>query len=120
MNFDFLKGKTLASVDVSDDKSRITFKTDDGLVLLMNHEQDCCESVVVEDVAGDLADLIGSPIIVANEVSGTCETDDRYGGDMQWTFYNLATNKGGVTIRWLGESNGYYSTDVSFGPASDQ
>ena len=36
------------------------------------------------------------------------------GGDEQWTFYELASNRGSVTLRWYGSSNGYYGTGVDF------
>lgn len=116
-NFSDLVGKTLTSVQNIDDE-RIVFMTDSGEEYLLYHQQDCCESVMVEDITGDLDDLIGSPIVKAEESSNSDNpkplgetTLDR---SHTWTFYLLATVKGYVTIRWYGESNGYYSESVSF------
>lgn len=89
-----------------------------GKAFRMTHQQDCCESVAVEDVIGDPADLVGTPLTMAEVVSNQEDpegyVDDHYREGYTWTFYKLATVKGYVTIRWLGESNGYYSEGVDF------
>jgi hypothetical protein len=72
------------------------------------------------DVVGDLKDLIGNPILLAEEVVGGDtpeELDNDPSESYTWTFYKLSTIRGSVTIRWLGESNGYYSESVNFDKA---
>lgn len=116
-----LIGKTLTKIEGIDDQysDEIIFHCDDGTQYKMYHPQDCCESVSVEEVIGDCNDLIGTPIVVAEKVSYCNEAPPgeempEYAEDIEWTFYKFRTIKGDVTIRWLGESNGYYSTSVYF------
>ena len=114
LQFETLKGLTLTAVEkFSNNYDRIIFETLCGRTFIMEHIQDCCESVWIEDVVGDLDDLIGNPILVAECVEGEV-TYDNWGGDQQYTFYKIDTVKGGVTIRWNGSSNGYYSISVGF------
>ncbi len=111
--FNELLGKTLSNVENLEDKE-LLFVLDSGEKYHLYHDQDCCESVMIEDIIGELEDLVGSPIVMAEEVSERGEDNSGYGTET-WTFYKLATIKGYVTIRWLGSSNGYYSESVSFG-----
>jgi hypothetical protein len=114
VGIEVLKGLTLSKVErvkvgYTDE---IHFTTVDGKVFKMLHEQDCCESVGIKDICGDLNDLVGSEVILAEQSSNEGGyTDD---GSSTWTFYKLGTKKGFVTISWIGSSNGYYSEDVSF------
>lgn len=101
------------------DRDTVTFETDNGETYRLWHSQDCCESVAVEDICGSLSDLVGSPILQAEESTSKDDPADYPKRDwvpesMTWTFYRLATIKGSVVIRFLGESNGYYSESVSF------
>lgn len=116
--FSALLGKTLVSVSVNDAQDEIRFMTNEGRTYLMYHEQDCCEGVSIESIAGDLQDLIGNPILKAEEVTSSDaqpgQEVSEYDDSFTWTFYKLATIKGYVDIRWLGSSNGYYSESVDF------
>ena len=116
-NFEELIGKTIVSIDgMEKDSDSITFKTSDGETYVMYHYQDCCESVFIDDVCGDVDDLITSPILIAEERSSKDNEDlNDYGDEsFTWTFYHIATSKGYVDIRWYGGSNGYYSESVDF------
>jgi len=116
-DFSELTGVELASVTGLEVGSElVTFTATDGRAWVMRHEQDCCETVDVNEIHGDVSDLIGSPILRAEEVESEQNGGDNPGGaeSWTWTFYKLATIKGEVVIRWLGESNGYYSESVYF------
>lgn len=117
MDFKELEGRTLISIERNEydiiftDKSLNRYR--------MYHSQDCCENVTIEDICGDLDDLIGSPILFAEESTNsdspkTFHEDEYEDTSFTWTFYKLSTIKGHVTIRWYGSSNGYYSEGVDF------
>ena len=95
----------------------IIFSCADGRKYKMYHEQECCEAVEIVDITGDIEDLLNTPICEAlEEVSSvSTEPEHSYGNDEATaTFYTFRPHKGTVTIRWLGESNGYYSESVDF------
>lgn len=118
MNMSELIGKTVTEIAGGKGDDRMTLKTSDGKEYVFYHSQDCCESVAIEDVIGDTADLIGEPLVEAEEVTsnenpeGVKEPEYR-DDSFTWTFYKLGTRKGSVTVRWYGSSNGYYSESVT-------
>lgn len=113
-----LVGKTLTNIEISrNGNDEILFIVDENEKYKMYHQDDCCESVTIEDIVGDIDDLTNTPILKASEDTSD-ENGKKYDGyeaeSFTWTFYNIATIKGSVTIRWYGSSNGYYSESVSF------
>jgi hypothetical protein len=115
LNINILLGKTIHTIERNrHNDDELTFYTTDGKKYIMGHDQECCESLHIEDLAGDLNDLLDSPIIQAEESSNEDNPPANHDDCFLWTFYRLATAKGQVVIRWLGESNGYYGVGVDF------
>ena len=111
-------------LDILASPLELEFETSDGKTFLMYHEQDCCESVFLSDIAGDIDDILNTPIIRAEVVESTDEQirpneSECCGGSETWTFYKIDTAKGGVTLRWFGSSNGWYSEEVTFRELTD-
>jgi hypothetical protein len=102
-----LLGDTI--IDISYDGETLTIKAINALYNF-SHSKECLETVYLNDITGYLEDLIGSPILVAEcrEVAYD-EASAEYG---KCTFFHLATVKGRVDFRFIGESNGFYSVDV--------
>ena len=112
--FSELEGKTLISIVVNNSVTSrktvadsVVFTVDDGSYFEMYHDQDCCEDVSINDINGDINDLLNTPILLAEKNSNSSESE------IEWTFYKIRTIKGTVDIRWVGYSH-YYAIGVSF------
>lgn len=117
--FEEMIGRTFTTVTGAKGGEAMQLLDDAGKGFRFYHSQDCCESVTIDDIVGDLTDLVGSPIVEAVEVSTEGEPKPEYADDSHdshdshtWTFYRFATVRGTVTVKWLGTSNGYYSESV--------
>ena len=106
------KGLTLTSiVRDHDDGDRIIFTTNEDKRILMHHNQDCCESVTINKVEGNLENLVGAEILVASQEIEKGDAANGYDSETKTT-YNFETSKGKVVIVWIGTSNGCYSETV--------
>lgn len=121
VKFEDLVGQTLSKVE-NNFNEELIFTLGNGEKYALWHSQDCCESVSIEDIVGNLDDLIGTPILMAEEAtSEDIQLGQKYTDScFVWTFYKLATIKGYVTIRWFGSSNGYYSVSVDFSKINEK
>jgi hypothetical protein len=110
-----LVGKTIKKIKgLEKGSEEVRIFTECGQEYMFYHSQNCCESVDLNDFDGDAEDLVGALILSAEENSNSDEGEkpEEYSESWTWTFYKIETNKGGIWMRWLGESNGYYSEGV--------
>lgn len=104
--------KTIVEIDgMKIDSEEIIFTCDDGSKYRMYHDQDCCENVYLEDINGNIDNILNSEVLRFDEKE---ENNPNASESGTYTFYTIATIKGYVDLRWNGESNGYYSESVYF------
>jgi hypothetical protein len=113
-------GETVTGIDFFNDPYRrlpkevlITMKS--GKQLRLYHDQDCCETVELVSIDGDICKLIGKPILstelgVDEDYDGP-EIGDDSGTETKIT---LRCDDETVIMRWIGESNGYYGEQLDF------
>jgi hypothetical protein len=110
-----LLGKTITAIK-RDGVGLIDLTTSDGKEYRFVHVQDCCESVGIHDITGDLAALIGLPLTTSRKDVLTDWPEDAPKGEyvesFTWTALFLETKAAAVRVRFLGESNGYYGEGV--------
>ena len=109
-----LIGKTIKSITgLSESSEVVIINFTDGSLITQTHDQDCCETVQVEQVDGPVAKHIGAKFYGLDEKEiGNYEQVVNGYDSLTATFYTLKTSAGYLDWRWYGESNGYYSESV--------
>lgn len=87
--------------------------TNDNFYVAIYVPDDCCNQGWLEDVDGDIKDLLESPITMFEEVGSRerdigYDSENHYQDSCTWTYYKIGSEKGSVTLRFVGTSNGYY------------
>ena len=110
---DIMNGVIVNVVGLEEESEEVIltiFKNNKFYELRIYHEQECCEDVRLLEYHGkiDLNSQLLDIKVISNE-------EVKENGDSQtWTFITIETNTSTCTLRFLGESNGYYSESVDF------
>lgn len=104
-----LVGEVLTYIDTDEKNDEIMLTTASGRKIKIYHDQDCCETVWIEDTQGNWHELIGKVIVEASKDEKQDECD--YGSRTETTL-KFRVDDATVISRWIGESNGYYSESV--------
>ena len=112
--YNFKYGHVPNNAPVNTGGDFICFITENKAFLMM-HQDDCCEEVFLEDIVGYPEFMCPSDILYAEMRTNSDEEPHENvdpDGSYLWTYYSVDTTKGGLSIRWFGSSNGYYSERV--------
>ena len=108
-----LEGYTIKEIiGLESESDVVILRMESGEEFCFLHKQDCCEDVRLIDYELSSHNLLGGTIISAEERTSEAEEGVDVHECGTYTFYNIQTTKGILDMRWLGESNGYYSESV--------
>lgn len=112
-----LQAEVLAVEGMREGSREVRILTDQGTIRIF-HEQECCEQVLLRDLTGDPEDLVGGIIVVFECRVGLLKPKregkrpPRSHEALQYTFYEIRTTKGDVTLRWGETELSGYGTKV--------
>lgn len=112
-----LQAEVLAVEGMREGSREVRILTDQGTIRIF-HEQICCEQVLLRDLTGDPEDLVGGIIVVFEcregllKPGGTGKRSPRSREALRYTFYEIRTTKGDVTLRWGEDELSGYGTKV--------
>ncbi|MEK2647414.1 DUF7448 domain-containing protein [Bdellovibrio sp. BCCA] len=117
VDLSFLLGKTIISHKLVDQKSNLLLVGDDGMHYWLGGFSSDGGHVHLEDINGNLDDLLNSPILRAEEKTVLVPEDQKthpgYTEDYYF-YYEISTIKGSVHMRFYGEEGAYYSASAWF------
>lgn len=106
MNFDDIKGKTLAAVELNAARDKLTLRLADGTLRTYRVEGDCCSRSWIEHLETP-GDIVGAVLLDVVDSGGITVPS----GDYECLrVYNTTfrTNRGDVVLEYRNSSNGYY------------
>lgn len=111
-----LRGQTIRAITQLDDDQLIV--RTDAAEFVVQHEQECCESVAITHKIGDPTALVGHTVTLAEEDNPDSpppgwDPNHSYNASHTWSVFILEAGGHRVEFWWLGESNGYYSETVN-------
>ena len=117
MNWHDLIGQTITEISAPIGDAFIQIRTTQGGIRAL-HQTDCCESIDLMRVDGDVDTLIGGVVTVAEDDTGCVPPDwagkDYEGESVTWTKLTLGTSTASVHFWVRGASNGFYSETLEF------
>lgn len=105
-----LVGRTIARLDLADDKKAFKLTLDGGEGVVVRVDGDCCSDSWIEHIQSpDL--LLGAPVVAVSEIELPGSTDDN---ELQVYGFAIDTAKGRCVIDFRNASNGYYGGNLAW------